>query len=1113
MLLFLACACIKEQTEPQTVPEGMPTDMVIPFGATNSSGLTIGTRTTLGEDKESKIWNIYVFIFDSDGRKFYGKFFDESTLNEESATDWWTVDNSTATGTLHIHTASHNGCRLYGIANIDADMVNISPELLATVQNRNDLLAMSATLNQPITSRSGYFPMSGTIVNTNNNDAEATINTGQSVPGSSLKLKLVRLDAKITFRIRVASPNEDVDGNVLTDPAQIAANGCKISNFIPGKWKVVNLPKKSYVIEKGAYKQNARGTGANAPIDAASLTSDFFDTLPTNFDSAERQTNWNGRQTTYSGTDKDEILIHPFSFYMMENRRLATTTPSGGWSYQARDKQDTIAMGAGQYARGDFLYAPEYSTYVVFTGRIENDNFTYGTYDGATLNAEPTYMVHLGDFSGSYGSSGINNFDIFRNHAYTYNIVIFDSQNIRTEVENNYDENVSDKTAEEEPGAKGKVTVSLEKIFTGDAHYCSHVITFHANTIKADNVTWYVKTPFNPNGNIPLRVSDENGEEHDATAGLDFKWVEFRVNKPHKDGSGEFEYWEDERQTYHPDSTMNVSELVQYLRVQKIRYDNDVANDFDDGQLKGGGVDPKGAKICVTAFVNEYYYTEDPRDGSYDRDLWKKFVNQPMREMHILSDTKQSADGESMEIGASFTIQQRSIQTIYNVNNPDLHSAWGSEFTDDPLESNSGGGDSTEYSYSGASDYNKNRGNNSMTNGRENSAREWGLYGNNRVYDLNGSGKPKPQWSTFLNLTADNTSPLLTDDHRYLRYSCMSRNRDNNGNGYIDLDEIRWYMGATNQLYGLYFGDYGIEGAAKLYQRNVVEQASTDKSVWCQHVLSSTRQTGNSDGSITTNSGPRCIWAEEGVTGSTMKASKDNPPNVVTFSTRCLRNLGYDSASTASSEKMKDFTYSPLNHEPDKYITVKKKHKSTYDDYSGSFDSNTYFEFDCSRINEQSLRYFTSIELDLTNEFAETAFLPRHFRMAAKIDHPLINPAKTIDQINSTLDQLVGQNPYCPPGFRLPNIRELVLMRYFTEEEDSNIQTYFKGNVDNATMYAFPRTYWSFGVKGSNKRDDKSWGWGCSHLKLVMAKEGKDQYTPEVRCVKDINPNDPDDIY
>jgi hypothetical protein len=57
------------------------------------------------------------------------------------------------------------------------------------------------------------------------------------------------------------------------------------------------------------------------------------------------------------------------------------------------------------------------------------------------------------------------------------------------------------------------------------------------------------------------------------------------------------------------------------------------------------------------------------------------------------------------------------------------------------------------------------------------------------------------------------------DGYRTLLHSILTRNRDNNGNGVIDAEELRWYITSLEQLYGLYIGELGMDADAKLYRK------------------------------------------------------------------------------------------------------------------------------------------------------------------------------------------------------------------------------------------------------------------------------------------------------
>ena len=1064
--VLCALSCEKERTAAVCVPEGEPVELVIPFGYGGPPQLTVDTRSTLGEEPENMVYNLYVFIFDmgNNGKKLFGHYFDYRNLSNSGAStlaNWWEVDNNVQNevtgaletrGTIHIHTTSKPNCRIVAVSNIDAEMVNISPEQLSTVEKYADIYDQKAKLNQLITSRSGYFPMTGEI---------PSVNTGDPSWGT---LVLKRLDAKIKFRVYV-------DLSVQTDGVTPVS---RIADFKPLKWQVVNLPRRAYVLERGEYAEGHLTPAQQAALQdaAGSDDDDYFDQGETNFET-EDLTVFN-----YSGTSQYKKFIHGFSFYMMENRKPLKNPSAPPGCYADRELQEkqnpTIKAGIATVKNGSFVHPDDKSTYVIITARVKMDNVTYGASEGATLSGDVQYIVHLGDFSGGKWED----FNVFRNHAYTYDIIINDVGDVRLEVNNNYDGNtLAEKLAEPEPGASGKVSVALEEIFTCDAHYSSHVVPFHAKNIDAEHVSWVVETPFNPSGAGPVVT---NGVE--ITTGIDHEWVEFRVNQLDENGC-----YLANREVYKPRTgaqadgkTWNITQLVAFLRDEKDKMDHGKANAFDNTPEEEGG-----PVIRVTAFVNEFYYEKNPITGDYQKDLWKRFVNQPMRYMHILSETKTAADGESQVIGASFTIQQKSIQTIYNIANPELESAWGCEHENDVLERGNRKYDNTSGS---------NRGNNSLTNGRLNTLKEWTLVspnGNNRI--LGDFTNDEAYWEHYLNLTATNQESLLLPNYQYLRYGCMTRNRDNDGDGVISQDEVRWYMAATNQLLGLYLGSYGIESDARLYQRNVQERADPTNEIWRQHLISSTQYGTNS------SSAPRVVWAEEGFSGTDPNASRQWS-SLDLYDIRCVRNLGYDPATDG------DFTYADYKTEPTFYMEMTRLRNGV--PYSGSYDENVYYEFDCSRINEASLRYYTNRELVEHDEDGEQACLYKRFTFAPKkdaviiADVPEIKGKNTIDKINNYVNENIGMNPYCPPGYRIPNAREISILRNFIPSGD--VTSYFiQGDV-----FAVTRTYWSFGIKPGRHYDaqrkyvNDKYGWAASHSKVLVLEKSKG--TPQVRCVKDI---------
>ena len=186
---------------------------------------------------------------------------------------------------------------------------------------------------------------------------------------------------------------------------------------------------------------------------------------------------------------------------MMENRKQPATALS---NYQDRERQNKDGSGKNT----GHQYAPELSTYILMTGKIVMGVTSESGNANATLDANVQYEIHLGDFG-----SDVNDFNILRNHHYVYKIYISGADDIKTEVVVG---------TENEPGATGRVVVAEEKIFDSDCHYSTQVISFHANLIDPSQISWYVETPFNPNGAGP----DEGLELSD----IDYKWVEYHVN-------------------------------------------------------------------------------------------------------------------------------------------------------------------------------------------------------------------------------------------------------------------------------------------------------------------------------------------------------------------------------------------------------------------------------------------------------------------------------------------------------------------------------------------------------------------------------------------------------
>jgi hypothetical protein len=1074
--LLFSQGCVEELFERSGSDEEGTVDIAINFGSSAGTSVDVSTKSALGIVRESNVFNMYLLIFDSStGKKIYGHYFDGTNLGTNSKSNWWEVTNMISDsndpthGTLHINTAKKASCTVVAVANMNPNDLDVSAGKLSTIKTYSQLQDVVATqVRSEIAANTGFFLMTGQV--------DGVRIMGDSDPNDitqkTYTLSLQRIYAKVSFNVRIAK-------------------NAPIRSFTPYKWQVVNVPSCSYLLEK---------TSPN--VDAATSDSQFFSTDALGF---EKETLTDDDNDFYAG-GSTKVSIHSFSFYMMENRKAPLLAfPQNKYAYREMRAKNDVEDHGSYYTctNGDFIYADPHSTYVVITGKIVmGTSVTVGegsnaqTNDNATLDADVTYVIHLGDFQ-----TNVQDFNTKRNYNYIYNIFINGAEDIKAEVEAN---NGSASSLDEpEPGASGRVVVAMEEIFDSDCHYSTQVISFHAAYMDPNKISWYVESPFNPDG-----IGPPPRQEIDMTK-VDYKWVEFRVNEKGPDGlysNNRVEYkphdWSGFAQIPAGDKrrTMYIDELVMYLAKEKEQYLVNAAESDFDNDNQGGG-----PKISVTAFVDEYYYTLHPLSGQYDPTLWKTIVNGPMRRMHILASSESSADGDSDMIGSSFTIQQRAIQSIYAIQeSADLTSAWGMEFIDDMQEET---GEKTYWKNKNLEDC----GNTSPTNGRLNSMKLWG------VLNPDGSNsETRPRWSDYLDLTSANETPQLLSDYKYLRYSCLSRNRDNNGDGYIDPEEIRWYMASDIQLIGVFMGSYGIEGDARLYQRSAVDQAESDKDKWRQHIIASNRYVFPSNPPADYNNSnkyPRIVWAEEGVNGSNMNYSgSDQTSN---FSTRCVRNLGY----YMEGGERKDITLTEDPEvEPDNYVTVTRNHIDNgviTESYTGQYDGNTFYEFDCSRINLASLREPVDHELIGHDEHSKMACLSSKYATAPFADLiDLSNKGsyifngkqydlKSCKGLNEYLDasfpNLDSNFSVCPEGYRLPNVRELSLMWTMLTAMTTGDSAYL-GSPNDDSDGTFSRTHWSFGVAGSGKAPTY-WGWGMSGKHLLMSLTQK---FSKPRCVKDL---------
>lgn len=527
-----------------------------------------------------------------------------------------------------------------------------------------------------------------------------------------------------------------------------------------------------------------------------------------------------------------------FEFIQLEN---AYNVVSGPAKYTDREKRvsDTDRK---------FAYAPATSTYVVIYGEgVETDE------NGHIIKISKTnYTIHLGDFSptGNMGDYSVN-----RNTHYTYNVTVNGVNMIEVEAKR--------ENADYENGAEGYVIdmTKSKQVYNLDAHYETVLLRLDITNIEfgddasaVSGLTMSVSSPLMADADknvsvewkdIKAAIDGTDGGTLDALySKYDAKWVEFMPVE-----NNQFAAYKSRPMFY-------VCEFLNEIYKEKTA---PAANNTLTIRTENG-ID----YIYVVAFINEYFY-----EG---KEL-KEFVNKPDREMKILQSPEVSTDGHSVYSEALCAFSQRSISTMYNLSSTD--NIYGIETYDETgyLTSSDKGGESKDNGWANMK---------SVINGYT----DWA----DLVNDIQGgySYEGQPNGNTYDKLVKtitrsniacgpqNNTTTVTSKD---AIYACMQRNRDNNGDGIIDDNELRWYTPAHSQYCAFWFGEEALPTYARLYQGLTTDVKSGDEHNNLHHYFTSTYSSNIKN--------YRIIWAIEG----SNNGAYPNGYIAATHNTRCIRNL------------------------------------------------------------------------------------------------------------------------------------------------------------------------------------------------------------------------------
>lgn len=1062
--LMLSGGCTFDERLTAPIQEGVPTQVTLRYYVEQEQTMT---KAAQSPEYENRVDNLYVFVFDSDGNRVQ------------------TVDNSTNKNQLSFFTSA-NGLSVvngdgtdgnYTKGSVTFTVGSVAEASIVGIANLTTSTTATAFKVEPadmdaITTLDELeaFVMSMEDGNTIERNALFMMTGYAEDDSGNTSFDIIGSEggnAELGCSIMLTR----VDAKVVVNIGSEAADkGWKNFSFEPKTWRVMRVPAQTLLLPYDEANDKPDGSGPWNDPEGKDWDADgeYFDTRERTF---EKMTDTVIDNTKY-------YTGGSFIFYMPENRkRFRNEIRAGGAEgYPLREERDHspggdfISRPGQKYENGEFTYANPNSTYLLLTGYL-----SYTTTSGTVVNTDASYVIHLG-----YDSGNPNDYDTKRNGMYTYTVTVRGVNNLTVEVSEG---------EEARPGYEGDVVYSNNEIYYLDSHYDRCLLKIRPGDVT-DGMTWSVKTPFSTGVHA---VGDDTYKDVE-----DFRWIKFAINRKYGVAHEQYVKFPGENDNqYDPDwepasaslddvpQLLDIDQLVKYLKLVK-------ASDDDLSSLK---TDQSLDHVCITAFVDEFLYFKHPVTGEENLQLWHECVDVSDRMMHIMvvpvdaGGNYYSPDGNTTMLNSVYSFIQKSIRTVYDATNMDLTTAWGLESV---METGRLPVGDVSRAISNP-DYN--------SNGRRNSTM-W-MVGEN--------------WTSVIE-TSERYG--LKSSYENAAYACLLRNRDLNGDNIVQENEVRWYLAAINQLTDIFIGEWALDETSRLYpynpaQGNYPKNESGENTVYWHYTSSSPDpDRGNY---------PNVLWAEEG-------ASRGNYNNGSTklngfnYSYRCVRNLGID--------------INDLETEPTDLVSVIPGEEV-------GEEAGTWL-IDLSRMNPKSLRSSMDGGQPLPLDDEKGANNRPYTKFVVGAD---IYPEDNIRHVDGgeawelnreTDDEIIlewqNENPWhvyqnynpCPPGYRIPTQRELLIMTTRLSRDKDHWPSY-KVTVKWSTwrLLRDPKVRWyseertmtpnyylcqtSFSLKDISpyKTDDvnkqrEGFGWHYSS-NVFMLQNDRTEDVGYVRCVKDTN--------
>lgn len=990
------CSCAEEE-------------MVCPFAESGSDvALKLSVQTQANKnivvsratDVENKLYDLHFYVFNASGELTgYEKLVSES--GDITSPGSVNVTIRTQTGTSYIYAVANiNRGDTYNLSDNDKTLLNVTSFTTVSMEEEELRKSVEAS-NLDRTTFLGIKFNRNYSTGDNQNFSPNPIDdvfmmSGYLNDGNQVTIQKEGDNVSIAEGVNIINLYRILAKNTLTITSTKYTSGPNNGKyaFTPKSYRFCNVPKGGILVP-------------NANISTANSTNAGY--LTTNSDKYH-MTAENSVESSYQlSTTNNEI-----SFYYPENLQ-STESSIGVWEERESNSYDTGSKV--------FTNAPENAAYI----EIQGD------YVDATgnLSANVSYTIHLGNFGDIDNGGSLSNFNVIRNNKYNYKVTINGVNDIIAEAQ------VESDGHNDNPYAEGLVISTTEgEHYEVDAHYEARVLTFTKASIQAlkGNKRGYILNVNTPFGNTKETVYVTDNGVYDMAGNFicsivdanqvfereaDYLWMRFVKNTTSNRVANGLDiskypckYPGDQNRysTTNTEGWLNVFELLAELYKDATYTEN------------------SNTEVYYTCFIDEYYY--------YNK-AWKEFVNKPRRTMQIANNLSISEDKKSIYAEVAYSISQRSISTFYTNENV---RAFGTEIIDEEDVYNCRLGSSDEkLTYY-----------NNITISSQDDWKAWTSASNTNTTTANSN------WYTHNNIVSniEGIQPL----YKAAAKACMSRNRDLDGDGIIDQNEVRWYLAAVDQYRAIYFGQNVLDVDAWLINEDElteINEAYTGTDYGRANTWNNGRDQNGHDFrgryhywtcSKTSESGT--FWPEEGLTNNPAQTNWVSRAELI----RCIRTLESGTTDTP------------------KYGINDPELFYTYDETTRTFDLNGI------KVNRQPI----SAPLGTHNEIGDLNEFCSSFVVAAD------------DLTGYSLTNIINNSDYCltysetgyPAGtWRTPNQKEMALML-------SKIPALKSGNYGTRTRFTGSDVY--------SWHDSPGFGSEGGSINLTNHTSGV-----KIRCVRD----------